>query len=291
MITSIPFVGVIMSEIDRLNLCITEIFTPFFESHTQTGSVKDLQITFQDYAGPSMEGILELHHDLMFLLALILGLVCWLFFVTGTKFNYTNYDSNNSSSLSSNLTHGATLEIFWTATPSILLLFIGVPTFALLYSLEEGFECVFTLKVIAHQWYWSYEYSDFTHSLMSNKEAFACEYDSFMVHTEDLEKAHQLRLLQVDNLVSIVVDSPIRVLVTSADVLHSWAVPAFGVKMDCICGRLNQFFLYANKPGVFYGQCSELCGENHGFMPIMVQVISIPFYIEWITKLFIKLNS
>jgi cytochrome c oxidase subunit 2 len=112
-----------------------------------------------------------------------------------------------------------------------------------------------------------------------------------MVHTADLTKPHQLRLLQVDNLVCIVVDSPVRVLVTSADVLHSWAVPAFGVKMDCVCGRLNQFFLYADKPGVYYGQCSELCGENHGFMPIMVQVVSIPFYIEWLTKLFIKLNS
>jgi cytochrome c oxidase subunit 2 len=154
---------------------------------------------------------------------------------------------------------------------------IAVPSFALLYSLEEVIDPAITLKVIGHQWYWSYEYSDYT-----NASGESLEFDSYMVPTDELE-AGQLRLLEVDNRVVLPTQTHIRLLVTASDVLHAWCVPSFGVKLDCVPGRLNQVGLYIQREGTFYGQCSEICGVNHGFMPIVVEAVSLPKYIDWVS--------
>jgi cytochrome c oxidase subunit 2 len=159
-----------------------------------------------------------------------------------------------------NVTHGMWLELVWTVMPSIILFFIAIPSFSLLYSMDEVIDPSLTIKAIGHQWYWSYEYGDYfadTGKILS--------FDSYMLPSSDLEEG-QHRLLEVDNPVVLPVDTHIRVLVTAADVLHSWAVPSLGVKSDAVPGRLNQMSIYIKRQGVYYGQCSELCGVNHGFM-------------------------
>lgn len=168
------------------------------------------------------------------------------------------------------------IEIVWTITPSLILMLIAVPSFALLYSIDEVIDPVITLKVIGHQWYWSYEYSDF-----SDKNGNAIAYDSYMLQDDDLVPG-QLRLLEVDNRVVLPLKTHLRVLITSADVLHSWAIPSLGVKMDACPGRLNQVSLYINREGTFFGQCSEICGIQHGFMPIVVESLKINDFIQWV---------
>jgi len=158
----------------------------------------------------------------------------------------------------------------------IILATIAVPSFALIYALDEVVDPQITLKVIGHQWFWSYEYSDFSQTL--NK---TIQFDSYMVSTDDLN-AGEIRLLETDNRVVLPTKTHIRVLVTSSDVLHSWAVPSLGVKMDACPGRLNQVSIFIKRDGVFFGQCSELCGVNHGFMPIVVESVPIEKYIKWV---------
>jgi len=188
------------------------------------------------------------------------------------------YSKNRNASKIDNFTHATTVEIVWTIVPAIILMIIAVPSFALLYSMDEMLDPAVTLKVVGHQWYWSYEYSDYNYL---TKENSGINFDSYMVADDDLDKG-QLRLLEVDNRVVLPVNTHIRVLITAADVLHSWAVPSFGVKVDACPGRLNQATLFIKKPGVFYGQCSELCGTNHGFMPICVEAVSLESYTEWL---------
>jgi cytochrome c oxidase subunit 2 len=159
------------------------------------------------------------------------------------------------------------LEIVWTITPSIILLLIAVPSFALLYSMDEVIDPTITFKAIGHQWYWSYEYSDYISSKGVN-----IIFDSYMVPTEEL-KLGQFRLLEVDNQAVLPIYTHVRLLVTATDVLHSWAVPSLGVKIDCVPGRLNQVSLFIKKEGLYFGQCSELCGVNHGFMPISIRAV------------------
>jgi cytochrome c oxidase subunit 2 len=164
------------------------------------------------------------------------------------------------------------LEIVWTILPAVVLIFIAVPSFTLLYSLDELIDPKMTLKVIGHQWYWSYEYSDYVN--VNTKDGVSSEpimYDSYMLNTNDLGKNKPFRLLEVDNVVNLPTLTHIRVLVTAADVLHSWAIPSFGIKVDACPGRLSQASLYLKRPGIYYGQCSEICGVNHGFMPIVVR--------------------
>nr|YP_009476695.1 cytochrome c oxidase subunit 2 [Proteomonas sulcata]AVM81188.1 cytochrome c oxidase subunit 2 [Proteomonas sulcata] len=228
------------------------------------------QISLQDPATPVMEGIIALHHDLLFLLTVIGIFVGWVLFRT----TYLFYHTRNP--IASQITHGSTIEIIWTITPSLILMVIAVPSFALLYSMDEVIDPVVTVKVIGHQWYWSYEYSDY-----ADKEGNSISFDSYMLATEDLSPG-QLRLLDVDNRVVLPTNTHVRVLVTAADVLHSWAVPSLGVKMDACPGRLNQISLFIKREGVFYGQCSELCGINHGFMPIVVEAVPIEKYITWV---------
>jgi cytochrome c oxidase subunit 2 len=155
---------------------------------------------------------------------------------------------------------------------------IAIPSFALLYSIDEIVDPAVTIKAIGHQWYWTYEYSDY-----AQLDDQSIVFDSYMIPEEDLELG-QLRLLEVDNRVVVPVHTHVRVVVTAADVLHSWAVPSLGVKCDAVPGRLNQTSFFAQREGVFYGQCSELCGVNHGFMPIVVEAVSLDEYVAWISN-------
>lgn len=229
------------------------------------------QWDFQDAASPIMEGIVDLHHDLMFFLTVIVVFVLWMLIRVLVQFSAKNNPVPSTNN------HGTTIEIIWTIIPAIILLFIAVPTFALLYSMDEGIDPAITIKAVGHQWYWSYEYSDYT----SDTESLA--FESYMVPEEDLVDG-QLRLLEVDNRVVVPVDTHVRVLVTSQDVLHSWAIPSLGIKMDACPGRLNQVNMFIKREGVYYGQCSEICGVNHAFMPIVIEAVPLDDYVSWVSS-------
>nr|YP_009679799.1 cytochrome c oxidase subunit II [Ptilella grandis]QDP70713.1 cytochrome oxidase subunit 2 [Ptilella grandis] len=228
------------------------------------------QLGFQDAASPVMEEILFLHNQIMFILIIIITAVLWLIVRGLTGKAYHRY-----------LVEGATIEIVWTLIPAIILVFIAFPSLKLLYLMDEVVEPGVTVKAIGHQWYWSYEYSDYQ---ITSGEDSTLEFDSYMVPTSDLEPG-DLRLLEVDNRMVVPVDTYVRVLVTGADVLHSFAVPSLAIKMDAVPGRLNQTGFLVKRPGIFYGQCSELCGANHSFMPIVVEAVSMDKYISWLSSL------
>lgn len=267
----------------------------FFPNKVYQDAPEAWQMTFQDPATPVMQGIIDLHHDISFFLLVILVFVLWMlartlyYFSAGTSklSNSSDFNTSESSLVSSQsrgekIVHGTTIEIAWTIAPSLVLVCIAVPSFALLYSMDQVVDPAVTVKVIGHQWYWSTEYSDYNDSDSQN-----LAFDSYMIPEEDLE-AGQLRLLDVDNRVVVPVNTPIRVIVTSADVLHSWALPSLGVKCDAVPGRLNQVSMFIKREGIFYGQCSELCGANHGFMPIVVESVNLKDYISWVAN---KLES
>lgn len=171
------------------------------------------------------------------------------------------------------LLEGQTIEIIWTILPAITLIFIAIPSLRLIYILDEINNPAITVKVIGHQWYWSYEYSDFKN----------IEFDSYIIPNKEL-KNFEFRLLDVDNRLVIPFNSQVRVLVTAADVIHSWTIPRLGIKVDATPGRLNQIRLISNRSGLFYGQCSEICGANHRFIPIVLERISPNYFINWINK-------
>jgi cytochrome c oxidase subunit 2 len=227
------------------------------------------QIGIQDPATPVIAGIIHFHNHLMFFLVLIASLVVWLLYRTIYFFEASVHPE------SSRFTHSTPLEVVWTITPALILLIIALPSFTLLYSIEEIIAPSLTLKVVGHQWYWSYEYSDY--------EEGTINFDSYIIAEEDLPKGG-LRLLEVDNRVVLPAQTHVRILVTAADVLHSWAVPSLGVKVDACPGRLNQVSIFLNREGTFYGQCSEICGVNHGFIPIVVESVSIDTYLSWLTN-------
>nr|WDA66125.1 cytochrome c oxidase subunit II [Phymatolithon calcareum] len=258
------------------NLLLLFVFNIYVSDIVYSDSPENWQVGFQDPATPIMEGIINLHHDLMFFVCVISIFVTWMLFRTLWHFN------SNQNIVPSSLTHGTLIEMVWTVTPAFILLIIAVPSFSLLYAMDEVISPAITIKTLGHQWYWSYEYSDYV-----NDEGEFLEFDSYMIPEEDLELG-QLRLLEVDNRMIVPVNTHIRVIVSAADVLHSWAVPSLGVKCDAIPGRLNQTSLFIKREGVYYGQCSEICGINHGFMPIVVEVIPLKNYITWISN---KINE
>ena len=232
------------------------------------------QLGFQDPATPIMQGIIDLHHDIFFFLTAILVFVVWMLGRTLWHFHEDRHP------VPQYIVHGTTIEILWTIAPSLILMLIAIPSFALLYSMDEVVDPAITIKAIGHQWYWSYEYSDY-----ENADGQSIAYDSYMIPEDDLELG-QLRLLEVDNRVVVPVNTHVRFIITAADVLHSWAVPSLGVKCDAIPGRLNQVSVFIKREGIYYGQCSELCGINHAFMPIVVEAVSLADYVSWIsTKL------
>jgi cytochrome c oxidase subunit 2 len=172
------------------------------------------------------------------------------------------------------LLHGQTIEIIWTIIPAFVLIFIALPSLRLLYLLDEINDPSITLKTIGHQWYWSYEYSDFLN----------IEFDSYIQPYSELRQ-NSFRLLDVDNRIVIPSNNQVRILVSAADVLHSWTVPSLGVKVDATPGRLNQTNFIVNRPGLFFGQCSEICGANHRFIPIVVERIPSNYFIKWIRSI------
>nr|YP_009142669.1 cytochrome c oxidase subunit 2 [Ganoderma applanatum]AKH60746.1 cytochrome c oxidase subunit 2 [Ganoderma applanatum] len=229
------------------------------------------QLGFQDSAAPGFTGIVELHNTIFFYLVVICVSVFW---VIGSIMYYFN--NNNSPIVHKYLNHGTLIELIWTITPAFILIAIAFPSFRLLYLLDEVISPTVTIKVVGHQWYWSYEYSDYI-----NVSGESIEFDSYMIPDSDLELG-QFRLLDVDNKVVVPTDTHIRLIVTGADVIHSFAVPSFGLKIDAVPGRLNQTSILAERTGTFYGQCSEICGVYHGFMPIAIEAVSIQDYLAWI---------
>lgn len=228
------------------------------------------QMSIQDPASVALEGMITFHEYLIFFLIQIGACVVWyLYFFKQNKVTPSKF------------THESALEIIWTLVPAVILVFIAVPSFSLLYSLEEASNPQITLKVIAHQWYWSYEYTDYFASADSEKLPFDLSFDSYLLATADLEDG-AFRLLEVDNRVLLPINTHIRVLICSADVLHSWAVPSLGVKLDACPGRVSEISLFIKRKGVYFGQCSEICGANHGLMPIVVKAVSTKDFETWI---------
>nr|QNS38393.1 cytochrome c oxidase subunit II [Oxylabes madagascariensis] len=216
------------------------------------------QLGFQDASSPIMEELVQFHdHALMVALA-ICSLVLYLLTLMLTE------------KLSSNTVDAQAIELVWTILPAAVLVTLALPSLRILYMMDEINEPDLTLKAIGHQWYWTYEYTDFKD----------LTFDSYMTPTTDLPLGH-FRLLEVDHRVIVPTGSTVRVIVTADDVLHSWAVPSLGVKTDAIPGRLNQTSFLATRPGIFYGQCSEICGANHSFMPIVVESTPLANFENW----------
>nr|YP_009487864.1 cytochrome c oxidase subunit II [Anopheles forattinii]AWB98994.1 cytochrome c oxidase subunit 2 [Anopheles forattinii] len=217
----------------------------------------------QDSSSPLMEQLNFFHDHTLLILTMITILVGYIMGMLLFNKLTNRY-----------LLHGQTIEIIWTVLPAIILMFIAFPSLRLLYLMDEINTPSITLKSIGHQWYWSYEYSDFLN----------LEFDSYMIPTNELE-LNSFRLLDVDNRVVLPMNNQIRILVTATDVLHSWTVPSLGVKVDATPGRLNQINFLINRPGLFFGQCSEICGANHSFMPIVIESIPMNYFIKWITNM------
>nr|BBG74542.1 cytochrome c oxidase subunit II [Lophotus capellei] len=217
------------------------------------------QLGFQDAASPVMEELLHFHDHALMIVFLISTLVLYIIIaMVSTKLtNKFILDSQE-------------IEIIWTVLPAVILILIALPSLRILYLMDEVNDPHLTIKAMGHQWYWSYEYTDYED----------LGFDSYMVPTHDLTPG-QFRLLETDLRMVVPVESPIRILVSAEDVLHSWAVPALGVKMDAVPGRLNQTAFITSRPGVFYGQCSEICGANHSFMPIVVEAVPLKHFEAW----------
>lgn len=223
----------------------------------------------QNRNSPLMEQLIFFHDHSLVILIIITILVGYL--ISTLFFNKL---------VNRYLLEGQLLEVIWTILPAITLIFIALPSLRLLYLLDEVGNPRLTLKTIGHQWYWSYEYSDFQE----------VEFDSYMIPTNELP-LNGFRLLDVDNRVVLPYNTQVRLLVTAADVIHSWTVPTLGVKLDGVPGRLNQTSFFMSRPGLFYGQCSEICGANHRFMPIVLESVNINTFINWINSQYVKCLS
>ena len=217
------------------------------------------QLGLQDATSPIIEELINFHDHTLIIVFLISTLVLYII----------------SLMLTTKLTHTSTIdaqevETVWTILPAVILILIALPSLRILYMIDEINNPVLTVKTIGHQWYWSYEYTDYED---------LC-FDSYIISTTDL-KPGDLRLLEVDNRVVLPIELPIRMLISSEDVLHSWAVPSLGLKTDAIPGRLNQATVTSNRPGLFYGQCSEICGSNHSFIPIVLEIVPLKHFENW----------
>jgi cytochrome c oxidase subunit 2 len=231
------------------------------------------KINFQDPATTTMEGLFLFNLHLLFIIISIILLVSWLIFLITKNFIETEFDSILP------FTHSNILEIVWTSIPALVLLSLSSPSFSLLYSFDEISNPELTLKVLGHQWYWSYETSDFN---SCSKDHQSIKFSSYIVTNDILKEninAGHFRILETDKRLVLPANTHYRLLITAVDVLHSWAVPSFGIKVDACPGRLNQANIFIKRCGLFFGQCSEICGVNHAFMPIVVLAIStVQFY-------------
>nr|YP_010284548.1 cytochrome c oxidase subunit II [Xoanodera maculata]UKQ56291.1 cytochrome c oxidase subunit 2 [Xoanodera maculata] len=220
-------------------------------------------LLLQDSASPLMEQLSFFHDHALMILVIITVLVGQLMITLFFNKLINRY-----------LLEGQLIEIIWTIMPAVILVFIALPSLRLIYILDEVNNPLITIKAIGNQWYWSYEYSDFNN----------VTFDSYMVPTNEM-KPFNFRLLDVDNRMVMPFETPIRIIATAADVIHSWTVPALGVKIDATPGRLNQVGFLASRTGMFYGQCSEICGANHSFMPIVIESISPKYFFKWVSKM------
>jgi cytochrome c oxidase subunit 1 len=253
---------------------ITAIFS-LFTSNTNvlSDSPEPWGLFFQDSASPQMEALVELHNNIMFYLFIILFAVGWIIISI-----IENYSVKSNKISSKYLNHGTLIELIWTITPAIILVLIAFPSFKLLYLMDEVTDPNLTIVVEGHQWYWSYEYADFS---VSDEDSIA--YDSYIIPESDLEIG-SLRLLEVDNRVILPELTHTRFVITSGDVIHSWACPSLGIKCDAYPGRLNQVSVLANRIGTYYGQCSEICGILHSSMPIVIQSVSLEDFVLWLDE-------
>ena len=228
---------------------------------------------FQDGATPSFEGIVDLHNRIMFYLVVILFGVSWIMLSIMWNFN-----KSENKLVYRYLNHGTLIELIWTVGPALVLVAIAFPSFKLLYLMDEVIDPAMTVKVTGHQWYWEYEYADFL-----NEENETINFDSYMKDEASLEEG-ELRMLEVDNAVVLPIDTHIRFIITGADVLHDWAVPALALKVDAAPGRLNQASVIIERTGYFYGQCSEICGVLHSSMPIKIEAVEVEKFFSWLLE-------
>nr|NP_008552.1 cytochrome c oxidase subunit II [Chrysemys picta]YP_010940167.1 cytochrome c oxidase subunit II [Chrysemys dorsalis]AAD21928.1 cytochrome oxidase subunit II [Chrysemys picta]WLN41535.1 cytochrome c oxidase subunit II [Chrysemys dorsalis] len=223
-----------------------------------------LLLGFQDAMSPIMEELLHFHDHTLMIVFLISTMVLYIItLMMTTKLTYTN------------TMNAQEVEMIWTILPAIVLITIALPSLRVLYLMDEINNPHLTIKAMGHQWYWTYEYTDYEN----------LEFDSYMTPTQTLPNGH-FRLLEVDHRMVMPMESPIRMLISAEDVLHSWAVPSLGVKTDAVPGRLNQATFIVTRPGVFYGQCSEICGANHSFMPIVIESVPLWHFENWSSLMF-----
>ncbi len=219
------------------------------------------QLSFQDAASPLIFELIDFHDYALVILTLIITFV-----------GYALGSLVINSYRCTNILEAQEVETIWTVLPAVILVFLAFPSLRLLYLLDELEHPSLTVKTIGHQWYWRYEYSDFLN----------LEFDSYMLPTDELSPG-SYRLLEVDNRAVIPWRTEIRILVTAADVIHAWTVPRLGVKADAIPGRINQLSILPTRPGIFYGQCSEICGANHSFMPIVIEAVDRKTFLNWVS--------
>lgn len=231
------------------------------------GAPTPWQLGFQEAASPMMEQLNDFHNFLLVIITVIAVFVLILLAYICFRF------SEKRNKKPSKTSHNTLLEIVWTTVPILILIAIFIPSMRILHYVEDIPEADMTIKVIGYQWYWGYEYPD--------QDGLA--FESYIIEDKDLGP-DDIRLLEVDNRVVLPVDTNIRIQLTAADVIHAWAVPALGVKIDAIPGRLNEAWVRISKPGVYYGQCSELCGVKHGFMPIAIEAVSKEEFKRWVKK-------
>ncbi len=247
------------------------IFSFFISVAALADQPKDWQLGFQNPASDGMRDIVNFHNNL--LLPIIIAISVFVLFLMLYACVRFRASANPNPS---KRTHNVTVEILWTLIPCLILIVMAVPSFKILYKQDTIPKADLTIKAIGYQWYWGYEYPD--ENII---------FDSYMVEEKDL-RADQPRLLAVDNEVVVPVGKVIKVLITANDVLHAWALPSFGVKRDAVPGRVNETWFKAEKEGTYYGQCSELCGIKHAFMPITVKVVSEQDYQEWLSEARVK---
>ncbi len=234
---------------------------------TASAAPEPWQMHFQPAVTPVMEQVTSFHHFLLIVIVAITVFVMLLLLIVIVRFN------ERANPVPSKTSHNTLVEVVWTVVPVLILVGIAIPSFKLMYFADRTEDAEMTIKAIGHQWYWSYEYPDngnFT-------------FDALLVPDEEL-KPGQLRLLETDNRVVIPVNTKIRLLITASDVIHSFAVPSFGVKLDAVPGKTNETWTEVTQEGVYYGQCSELCGDNHAYMPITVEVVSKEKFAAWVAE-------
>ena len=248
----------------KILLIISSIF---ISGNTFADQPKDWQLGFQNPASDGMRDIVNFHNNL--LLPIIIAISVFVLFLMLYACVRFRASANPNPS---KRTHNVTVEILWTLIPCLILIVMAVPSFKILYKQDTIPKADLTIKAVGYQWYWGYEYPD--ENII---------FDSYMIEEKDL-KSDQPRLLSVDNEVVVPVNKVVKVLITANDVLHAWALPSFGVKRDAVPGRINETWFKADRTGTFYGQCSELCGIKHAFMPITVNVVSEEEYNQWLEE-------